>query len=274
MLRWLGWQLAKWRLASLAGKHPPRHVRVSRQFHRARAKDLPPDAEGYVWMGRAWNEFAAWFIPEYDWFLASAEGYFGQPIQAVLDLACGTGLLSRRLARRARVVVGLDASSAMLQVACRRTRAGNVRYLEADFRAFCLNETFDAAVCASDSLNYVAAPEELADVFRCVGQHLRPGGLFTFDVLDGKAFRAMAGTKVTASVDDTGFEVYHLFDPVSRVGEDRAVCDGGIERHRRVPLEVRDVHRAAGATGMAVIEHFGTTRWRAYRRQFYMLRKP
>ena len=192
MYRWVRWQLAKRRLASQAWKHPPRRLQVSPQRHLLLPENLTPDTEAYTRLAAVWDRYASWFVPEYGRFVAAAGHYYRQSVQVVLDLACGTGLLTRKLARRARSVVGLDRIEAMLQEARSRTSGDNVRFVQADFRHFCLPQTFDVVVCGCDSLNYVETPGELLDVFRCVRQHLRPGGLFMFDVLDDRACRAMA----------------------------------------------------------------------------------
>src|SRR5205085_2307385 len=182
MFRELRWYLARKLLATLAWKYPPGHHRRSFGRHQAKIEDFPPNINNYGRLASLWDDYAGWFVPEYDFFLASAGAYYGHPIQSVLDLACGTGLLTRRLAREAERVVGLDASESMLSVAGSSTPGHNVRYVRGDFRDLHLDETFDAVVCGSDSLNYVQTPEELASVFRCVYRHLRPGGLFVFDV--------------------------------------------------------------------------------------------
>ena len=48
----------------------------------------------------------------------------------ILDLGCGTGLLTRELAVDGRRVVGVDPSSAMLAVARRQPDADRVRWVE------------------------------------------------------------------------------------------------------------------------------------------------
>jgi 2-polyprenyl-3-methyl-5-hydroxy-6-metoxy-1,4-benzoquinol methylase len=52
--------------------------------------------------------------------------YYGVPANLVLDLACGAGLLSRQLAARVNMVVGLDANELMLDQAGRLTNEANV----------------------------------------------------------------------------------------------------------------------------------------------------
>lgn len=54
------------------------------------------------------------------------------PSTRVLDVATGTGAQARSFAPRAGEVIGIDMSDAMLQVARRKTRLPNVRFLHAD----------------------------------------------------------------------------------------------------------------------------------------------
>jgi SAM-dependent methyltransferase len=280
MFRQLSWWMAKRRLASPLLKPPPAHVRVSRRAQQERVKDLPPNAEGYERLASVWNDFAGWFVPGYGRFLASASAYYWKPITTVLDLACGTGILTRRLARRFERVVGLDFSEAMLHEARSQRGHANIRYVQGDFRSFHLEETFDAVVCSSDSLNYLQSPEQLTEVFRCVAQHSCPGGLFCFDGLDHQAFEATAGSKVFALVSDEPFEIYAFYDADRRTCENRVVFLGITERHARIPIEEEDVRRSAREAGLEVAEAFSAPvglyllRRFAYRRRYYLLRKP
>src|SRR5262249_36866272 len=154
---------------------------------REKVEEFPPDTEEYGRLAAFWDEYGSTFVPAYGRFLAAVAAFHDFPVRRVLDLACGTGLLTRQAAAHADAVTGLDRSEAMLRVARARTGGGKVRYVRGDFRDFSLPETFDAAVCGSDSLNYLHEPGELADVFGCVSRHLAPGGFFIFDVLDHRA---------------------------------------------------------------------------------------
>jgi SAM-dependent methyltransferase len=280
MFRRFRWYLAKRRLASRTGKLPPGHVQMSLHIHQGRAEDFPPNAEPYKRLASVWDDYADWFGRGYGQFLVSAAGHYRQPIKAVLDLACGTGLQTRQLHRWFETVVGLDASEEMLEEARRRTRGPTIRYVRGDFRDFHLEETFDAAVCAGDSLNYVRTPAELADVFRCVARCLCPGGLFAFDVMDHQAFQAVAGKKTLADVAGVQFEKYSFYDADNRIEEARVVFPGVVEQHRRIPIEQDDVRRSSKEAGLEVAEAFSTPVGLylllpfAYRRRFYLLRNP
>jgi SAM-dependent methyltransferase len=294
MFRGLRWHLAKRRLAHPSEKLPPGQVKRFFRLQREKLEDLPPpNAEDYQRLAALYDDLSAYDAPDYGRFCAAAQDYYRRPLRAFLDLACGTGLLTRQFAARADTVVGLDRSEDMLREARARTAAGNVRFVRQDFRDFSLGETFDAAACGGDSLNYLGAPGELAEVLRCVRRHLRPGGLFAFDVLDESAYRALAHLKVVASVGGEWFEFHNYYDPGSRVGECRSLFQGSVargngnkvswavvERHRRIPIEEEDGRRAAGAAGLGVAEHFHADHWLfplkglLYLRQFYVLRRP
>jgi ubiquinone/menaquinone biosynthesis C-methylase UbiE len=95
----------------------------------------------------------------------------------VLEVGCGTGVLTRMLAGVAAIeaVVGVDLAPSLL-AAARELAAGlpHVRFEQADARALPFaDEAFDVAVFDS-TLSHVPEPERaLAEVFRV----LRPGGL-------------------------------------------------------------------------------------------------
>ncbi len=145
MFRRLRWHLAKRRLARVISV-PPLHIQVCTEPHAPKPEELHPTAEPYAGLAGLWDELAGWFVPEYGRFLRAAGAHYGLDITRVLDLACGTGLLSREIARWADAVVGLDASEAMLRQARSRRGIANIRFVQGDFRDFRLDETFDAAI--------------------------------------------------------------------------------------------------------------------------------
>lgn len=103
----------------------------------------------------------------------------------VLDLPCGTGRHSIRLARRGASVLGVDANGDYL----RRARASarglpNVRFVQGDMRRVGLEEEFDAAVNLWTSFGYFDRPSDDLRVLRGVARALKPGGLFLIDLVD------------------------------------------------------------------------------------------
>lgn len=111
----------------------------------------------------------------------------------VLDVACGQGILARRLAALGCAVTGLDAAPGLIDAA--KSRAGNdrdQRFFVGDARAIwdvlpaADRGTFDGAACIMALTNIDA----LEPVMRGIAAALRPGGVFVF-VIAHPAFRAI-----------------------------------------------------------------------------------
>src|SRR5262249_181664 len=136
-----------------------------------------------------------------------------------------------------------------------------------DFRSFALDERFDAVVCASNSLNYVANRYELLAVFQGVSQHLAPGGLFAFDVVDESCMLRLSGQSVHRKGEGR-YRITNYEDDVEAMRQESLVLfPGGFERHCRIPIEAKTVYSAASKTGMEVVEEFSVGP------DFYVLRK-
>ena len=94
--------------------------------------------------------------------------------QSALELACGTGLFTRRLAPRIARVTAIDASREVLAINRARVVADNVRYVEADLFEWRPRERYDV-VFFSFWLSHV--PEErFAAFWETVAAALAPGG--------------------------------------------------------------------------------------------------
>ena len=105
--------------------------------------------------------------------------------QRILDLACGTGSVSELLAGQGYEVVGVDVSAPMVERARAKALAKGlpVQYFVQDAAELAIpGERFDLCVSFFDSLNYIVEPERLERAIKAVYEHLRPGGLFVFDI--------------------------------------------------------------------------------------------
>lgn len=94
---------------------------------------------------------------------------------SVLELACGTGLFTRRIAPHVAVLTAIDASPEVLAINRARVAAANVRYVEADLFEWQPRERYDA-VFFSFWLSHV--PEErFAQFWDGVAAALAPEGV-------------------------------------------------------------------------------------------------
>ncbi|HSJ59109.1 MAG TPA: class I SAM-dependent methyltransferase [Anaerolineae bacterium] len=110
------------------------------------------------------------------------------PGERVLDIACGNGLTSRRLAILGAEVVAFDFSANLIDHARRRTEGAEIadrityHVLDATDEAALLRlgpGTFDAALCAMALFDMA----EIGPLLRGVARLLRPGGRFVFSVI-------------------------------------------------------------------------------------------
>lgn len=124
----------------------------------------------------------------------------------VLDLGCGTGTMTERLAGYGYDMIGVDNSEEMLELAMeKKMESGHdILYLLQDMRGFELYGTVRAVVSVCDSVNYITEPDELEEVFRLVNNYLDPKGIFLFDFNTVHKYRDVIGD--------------------STIAEDRGVC--------------------------------------------------
>lgn len=107
------------------------------------------------------------------------------PGARVLDLACGHGRHSIRLAKRGYVVTGLDLSEVFLERA--RADAGtaevDVHWVRADMREIPFEDEFDAAINLFTAFGYLEDDGEERKALEAVRRALVPGGCFLLETI-------------------------------------------------------------------------------------------
>ena len=118
-----------------------------------------------------------------DW-LAFTMRHIGSSPKNILELACGTGILSVELANLGHKVTGLDLSQDMIDLANERIDSDDelLSFEVGDMLDLGKNELYEVVTCYSDSLCYMPNEEAVSTVFNNVYQSLKQNGLFLFDV--------------------------------------------------------------------------------------------
>jgi SAM-dependent methyltransferase len=100
----------------------------------------------------------------------------------VLELGCGSGLLTRELTAAGHRVVATDASPAMLELARGYAPAAE------DVRTLVLPHdrlpVADAVVSVGHVLSYLPDEHAIDEALRAIARAVRPGGLFAVDICD------------------------------------------------------------------------------------------
>lgn len=134
---------------------------------------------------------------DYDAWTAYLTGLSGCADNAalrVVDVACGTGNITLRLAQAGFTVTGVDLSESMLSLAQQKAaRAGlQIPFVRQDMRKLSLHRAADLLICACDGVNYLpqgGAKDFFASAFAC----LKPGGQLLFDIRSPWELRSMDG---------------------------------------------------------------------------------
>jgi len=140
----------------------------------------------------------------------------GDQISSVLDLGCGTGNHAIPLAHRGYMVTGADKSSEMVKYAKSKLQSQtsqlqfHPQFLEGDVRSLKLNRQFDAILMMFAVLGYQLTNPDLSSTLTTVRQHLKPGGLFIFDVWYGPAVLAIRPSDKIKEIPTTDGKVIRM----------------------------------------------------------------
>jgi trans-aconitate methyltransferase len=96
--------------------------------------------------------------------------------ERILDLGCGTGHLTAKIAESGATVTGLDSSTSMIAQA--RQNFPSLKFTLADARDFRFDDPFDA-VFSNAALHWI---HEARAAVRCVAAALRPDGRFVLEM--------------------------------------------------------------------------------------------
>ena len=105
-------------------------------------------------------------------------------VKATLDLACGTGVLSRILGQHGMEAWGMDFSEGMIRIARQEDPRGH--YDVADMTLYRPDKKFDLVTCTGDALNHIDKLADVEKIFQNVYGYLNEDGWFLFDILNEK----------------------------------------------------------------------------------------
>lgn len=125
----------------------------------------------------------------------------------VVELGCGSGILTRRLVKSGYRVLGIDISRDMLDVAKKYVPQATFRH--GSFLRGVI-PTCDAVVSVGECFNYAfdarAGRGELSRLFKRVHASLRPGGILLFDMVGPGVGRARVSSHIR---EGDGWLIFH-----------------------------------------------------------------
>ena len=198
--------------------------------------------------GRAYTSFSMVYdelmdnIPYDEWSdyltgLLQEEGI--EAGKTIVELGCGTGKMTRRLAGAGYQMLGVDLSEDMLMIArdvqmdhfyslgvdknfsCESvTDDDHILYIQQDMTELELDCEADAFVSICDSMNYLTQEDELYKTFCKVATYMVRGGVFIFDMKTPYFYREILGDNTFAeSREDVSYIWENYFDEKSQINE-------------------------------------------------------
>lgn len=143
---------------------------------------------------------------------------YGVKNNIVLDLACGTGTLTKELSQKGYEMIGADSSPEMLQKA--QEKNPNVLFLNQPMEDFELYGTVGTIVCSLDSVNYLLDDESLCEMFRLCNNYLEPDGLLIFDINTEYKFKNVLADNIFTFDNERIFYTWE-----NNYSEEEKLCD-------------------------------------------------
>lgn len=133
------------------------------------------------------------------------------PVREVLDVGCGTGVITLALAKRGYDMIGVDLSAEMLSELREKPGSESILLLQQDMRELDLYGTVQGAVCTFDCFNYLNDVGDLRAALSSVALFTESGGVFVFDINTKYAYEQVYGNNCYVYEDGGDMLVWQNF---------------------------------------------------------------
>lgn len=119
----------------------------------------------------------------YDDFIKVLKKY-AKDSDRILDIGCGTGIITCALSTDGYLCDGLDISSDMLVLANERARNANlnIKFFNDNITTINIKNYYNLAFAFFDTINYLTTKEDVETAFQNINKSLKDEGYFIFDV--------------------------------------------------------------------------------------------
>ena len=132
----------------------------------------------------------------------------------LLEFGSGTGIHGRLLAARGFDILGIERSEAMAAVAeAAAPNCSGFKCLRGDLRTVRLPDLFDGVLALFHVISYQTSNTDVAEAFANAARHLRPAGLFFFDVWHGPAVLKQRPAVRVKRVEDASTRLVRVAEP-------------------------------------------------------------
>lgn len=143
-------------------------------------------------------------------FIREVQGKKSLEPELILEMACGTGGLTEKLARDYKIHA-FDLSDDMLSVCQNKIRSKNLKLFKQNMVGFSAPASYDAIFSVGDSLNYVTDEKDFEAAIKSSYDHLKDGGIFIFDLNTEYKFKNIPPVTVD-EVEDVLYLWENIYD--------------------------------------------------------------
>ena len=181
--------------------------------------------------------------------------------ELILEMACGTGGLTEKLARDYKIHA-FDLSDDMLSVCENKIRSKNLNLFKQNMVGFSAPASYDAIFSVGDSLNYLTDEKDFEAAIKSSYDHLKDGGIFIFDLNTEYKFKNIPPVTVD-EVEDVLYLWENIYDEEEKlntygVNFFRNIKDNDYKRfyeeHLERAYDLPFVKNLLGKTGFKDIE--------------------
>jgi len=139
------------------------------------------------------------------------ENIFGENMpKKILEVGCGTGSYTKILLERGYEVTALDMSEDMLKIAREKCAC---HFIKGDIRDIALKEKFDACIAMFAVMGYVTDTSGIIKALNNIRRHLKPNGVFVFDVWNGLAVMSLLPEQRIKEVENDRIKIVRVAIP-------------------------------------------------------------
>jgi SAM-dependent methyltransferase len=182
--------------------------------------------------------------------------------QKILDLACGYGRHTNRLAALGHHMTGVDLMPGFLALARQdaEQRSVSVSYRQGDMRQISFSEEFDRVMILFTAFGYFEDVEN-EDVVRRVARALKPGGLFIVDFPNRDTFlRNYIPYLVTEKGADLMIDRLGLDTLTGRWVNRRIIIRDGVRKDKPFSIRIynpNEIRALMAQAGLEIVQMYG-----------------